>query len=415
MTVQHPLTDEAIRAAIARRATRAGDRDLRERVLAATATVPQRRGWRVRVERALAPPERRATLTLAAVVMLLLAVAIGAAVVGSQIDRRIPAPLGGLAYISEGDLYVAGPLGESPRLVWDVPASEDLAPAHLAWLDPETVLLQLYSEADRGVHLVNVTTGVHRLIDAGGYVALSPDHRLVAIEVFDESATPQDRVRLIDLASGERVGEIPGPIGGYPPMWSPDGRSIVGKSVDTIYRVEVASGVRTILAAGLCCGLSPHWPTWSADGTQVVYIDYHEPVARDCRFRCGTLWSVAATGGEPMRLTPELGSEVHPTVSPDGRWIADFDESHADLVVIAPDGSGQRVLARDFPAPVEVPVTGEPNVAMEVSPLPEVHWDPDSAGLTYLTSATLWHVTLAGVATRIELPAMSEFARQVLP
>jgi Tol biopolymer transport system component len=142
----------------------------------------------------------------------------------------------------------------------------------------------------------------------------------------------------------------------------------------------------------------------SADGTQVVYIDYHEPVVGDCVFRCGTLWSVAAAGGEPMRLTPELGSEVHPTVSPDGRWIAYVDESHADLVVIAPDGSGQRVLTPDLPSAL-----------VEAGPPPEVHWDPDSAGLTYLASATLWHVTLAGVATRIEAPAMSEFARQVLP
>ena len=289
--------------------------------------------------------------------------------------------------------------------MWDVPASEDLAPAHLAWLDPETVLMQLYSEADRGVHLINVTTGVHRLIDTGGYVALSPDRRLVAVGVFDESATPPDRVRLVDLASGERVGEVPGRIGGYPPMWSPDGRSIVGESADTIYRVDVASDVRTILAAGLCCGLSPHWPTWSADGTQVVYIDYHEPVARDCVFRCGTLWSVAAAGGQPTRLTPEPGSEILPTFSPDGSWIAYLEEATNDVVVIAADGSGPRVLTDRLPIP--------PGLA---SPIPEVRWDPDSAGLTYLSSAgALWHVTLAGVATQIEAPAMSEFARQVLP
>ena len=95
MNVQHPLTDDAIRAAIARRAASGGNHDdLRERVLAATAAVPQRRGWRVRVERTLALPEQRATLPLAAVVLLLLAVAIGVAVVGSQIDRRNSGPAG---------------------------------------------------------------------------------------------------------------------------------------------------------------------------------------------------------------------------------------------------------------------------------------------------------------------------------
>lgn len=406
MNVQLPLTDEAIRGAIARRAMSSGEHDLRERVLAAAAAVPQRRGWRVRLEGPLALPERRSTLTLAAAVLLLLAMAIGAAVVGSLVDRTIPAPLGGIAYLSDGDLYVAGPAGESPRLVWDVPASEDLAPAHLVWLDPGTVLMELYSEADRGIHVVNVATGVHRLLDAGRFVALSPDRRVVAIQTFDEGATPQERVRLIDLASGERVEDLPGSIGGYPPMWSPDGSSIVGESADTIYRVDVASGDRTVLVAGLCCGLSPHYPTWSPDGTQVVYVDYHEPVAGDCEFRCGTLWAVAAAGGEPTRLTPEPGSEIRPMVSPDGRWVTYVDESTSGLIVIAADGSTPRAASRDsLRGPVRDTVQ------------PQIQWDPDSGGITFLSpGANLWHVTLDGlIGTPIDLPPITEFARQVLP
>lgn len=395
MNVQHPLTDEAIRAAIARRATSGGDDGLRERVLTAAAAVSQRRGWRVRAEGALGDPARRSTLMLAAAVLLLLAMAIGAAVVGNLIDRTTPAPLGGIAYLFEGDLYVAGPDGESPRLVWDVPASEDLAPAHLVWLDPTTVLMELYSGAESGVHVVNVETGVHRLLDAGGYVALSPDRRLVAVHAVGEGATPPERVRLIDISSGAIAGEIPGLIGGYPAMWSPDGRSILGESPETVERVDIASGARTVLAAGLCCGLSPHYPTWSPDGTRVVYVTYHEPVARDCEFRCGTLWAVAAAGGEPTRLTPEVGSEILPAISPDGRWIAYLEEDTSRLIVIAADGSGRRVIALASP---------------------QFRWDPDAAGLTYLgPGGTLWHITLTGVVTQIEAPAVSEFARQVLP
>ena len=406
MNMQLPLTDDAIRLAITRRATSAAEGDLRERVFAATVAVPQRRSWRVRVGDALSAPRRSTTRTLALAVVLLLAMALAVALVGRQVDRTRPAPLGGLAYISHGDLYVAGPAGETPRLVWDVPASEDLAPAHLVWLDPETVLMQLYSEADRGVHVVNVATGAHRLLDAGGYVALSPDRRLVAIEAFDEGATPRERVHLIDVASGALVGDIPDWIGGYPPMWSPDGRSIVGESADTIYRVDVASGVRTILAAGLCCGLSPHYPTWSPDGTRVVYVDYHEPEARDCEFRCGTLWVVAAAGGEPTRLTPELGSEIRPTVSPDGRWIAYVDETTGGLIVIAADGSTSRAAGPDsLHGPIRELVGAR------------IRWDPDSDGITYLSpGANLWHVTLdALVGTPIELPPITEFARQVVP
>lgn len=398
------LTDERIRSAIDRRAMGANEGDLRERVLAATAAVPQRRDWWARLFDD-AGPQRRTALTLSVAFVLLTMVAFITVLVGSQVNRTTPAPLGGLAYLAGGDLYVAGPGGESPRLVWDIPASEDLASRQLVWLDPETVLLQDYSSLG-GVHVVDVATGAHRQLDTGQLVAVSPDRLLAAIAAFDESATPPDRVKVIEIATGALVREIPGLISGYPPKWSPDGRTIVAESPETVYRVDIASGERTILADGLCCGLSAHWPTWSPDGTRVVYVDYHLPQRGsppvDCDFRCGTLWAVAAAGGEPIRLTPELGSEILPAVSPDGRWIAYVDASTGGLIVIAADGSGLPVIGLD----------GSVGNAF-----PEIRWDLDSAGITYLSpAATLWHVRLDGlVATQIEAPAISEFARQVLP
>jgi hypothetical protein len=330
------------------------------------------------------------------------------------LEHTTPDSLGRLAYLWQGDLYVAGPAGESPRLVWHDPASAsaDLAGHQLAWLDPETVLMQSFATFSGGVHVINVTTGANRVLDGGTFVALSPDRRVVAIETFNQVATPQFRVRLFDIASGSVVGELPSTIGGYPPRWAPDGRSIVGESGDTINQVDVATGAQTVLVADLCCGLSPHSPTWSADGSRVIYVNYHLPATnRDCDFRCGTLWSVPAAGGVPTRLTPELGSEVSPVVSPDGRWIAYFEESldgrqTNDLIVIAADGSGRRVIT-------PVPLPGPSGVG---SPIQEIRWDPASAGLTYLSQdATLWHIALDGGATRIQAPAISEFARQVLP
>jgi dipeptidyl aminopeptidase/acylaminoacyl peptidase len=408
MTTKLTLTDEMIRSALTRRATGGDARNLRERVFAATADVSQQRGWRVSLGQIGALRQRRATLTLAVAVALLLATALVVALVGSQIDRPTPSSLGRLAYFSDGDLYVAERNGASPRLVWDLPATGDLATRQLAWLDPETVLLHSFTATDGGVSVVDVASGAHRLLDTGDLVALSPDRRLVAIQTFEEGSAPKDRVRLIDIASGAVVGEIPGRISGYPPQWSPDGRSILGESPDSIDRVDIATGERIVLATGLCCGLSPHWPTWAPDGTRVVYVDYHLPVsATDCRFRCGTLWAVsAAGGGNPTRLTPEFGSEILPTPSPDGRWIAYVDESTNNLVLIAADGSGARVLAPD---PLSRP-------GLDSVPGVQFRWDPDSAGITYLTKvATLWHVTLSGVATQLEGSAISEFARQVVP
>jgi hypothetical protein len=413
MNVQLPLTDDAIRAAIARRASGAGERDLRKRVLAAAAAVPQRRGWRVRLEQLPILRQRRATPTLIVALALLLAATIVVALVGSQIDRPSPGALGRLAYLSQGDLYVAGPSGESPRFLWHDPASEDLAQRQLVWLDPETVLMESYATFSGGVHVINVTTGANRVLDRGDLVALSPDRRVAAIHTFNQAATPQDRVRLIEIASGRVVGELPWPIGGYPPKWSPDGRSIAGETSDTIYKVDVATGATTVLAAGLCCGLSPHWPSWSADGSRVIYVDYHLPANRnlDCDFRCGTIWSVPAAGGVPTRLTPELGSEIWPVVSPDGRWIAYIEEflngrQTNDLIIIAADGAGRRVVTPE-------PLRG---LLGDGSPIPQIHWDQASDGLTYLSrDGRLWHIALDGPSTLIDLPTITEFARQVLP
>lgn len=406
MNTQH-LTDELIRSAIARRVTAAAEGDLHERVLAATAANQQRRGWRVRLDGEWLLPQQGLAVRLSVALVLLATVALVAVLVGSQINRTTPAPLGGLAYLSQGDLYVAGPGGESPRLVWDIPATEDVAPRQLVWVDPETVLLQDYS-SEGGVHVVDVATGAHRQLDTGQFVAVSLDGHQLATLRYEEGATPPERLRLIDIASGGLIAELAAPIRAYAHNWSPDGRWLLGEMPESIYKVDTTNRAITTLATGLCCGLSLHSPVWSPDGTRVVYVDYHLPVsAGDCEFRCGTLWAVpAAGGGAPVRLTTELGSEILPAFSPDGRWIAYIDESTNDLIVIAADGSGARVLAPD---PRSRP-------GLDSVPNREFRWDPDSAGITYLTKvATLWHITLGGVATQLEGSAISEFARQVLP
>jgi Tol biopolymer transport system component len=53
---------------------------------------------------------------------------------------------------------------------------------------------------------------------------------------------------------------------------------------------------------------------WTPDGAQLVYPAIHEERMQ--------LFRIAAIGGEPVRLSADTGNLLHPTISPDGRWIA---------------------------------------------------------------------------------------------
>lgn len=427
MNAQLPLTDDMIRAAIARRATSASEHDLRERVLAAMADVPQRRGWRVRLTQAPALPERKAMLTLAAAVLLLLAMAIGVAVVGSLIDRTPSAPLGGLAYISGGDLYVAGPAGESPRLVWDAPETAVLSQPR--WVDAETIVINVRRLVDGvgSVYLVNITTSAPRLIDVGGWLlALSPDHsRIATAHAVDGAAS---HLWIVEMASGLRLADFAadtsfgqGTGNGFgPSTWSTDGRWLLGQGMRSqasatsgwIYRVDTQTGRIVDVAIDLCCGLHQPNPVLSPDGSRVVFVNYYQAAQGDfCDFRCGTLWSIDPATGARQQLTAEAGSEIGPVFSPDGRWIAfmEWVGTGYDVAVVRADGTGRRKLTEtgDAFAP-----------AANLEPYKYLFWDPDGTGLTFLRGPgaslehELWHVTVDGqIEQRIGTFVVSEFSR----
>ncbi len=63
-----------------------------------------------------------------------------------------------------------------------------------------------------------------------------------------------------------------------------------------------------------------NYPAWSPDGTTLAYVSRVEE-SQD-------IWMVAASGGEPVNLTPSFeGNEFAPSWSPDGRQIAFGSES----------------------------------------------------------------------------------------
>jgi Tol biopolymer transport system component len=106
---------------------------------------------------------------------------------------------------------------------------------------------------------------------------------------------------------------------GFDPAWSPDGRQIAfgtEQIVDpssrlgdsTLYVVDVAGGTPRKLVEG--DGVQP---SWSPAGSRLVYWS-NIGGQRD-------LFTVAAAGGAPVRLTNDVAIDWSPVWSPDGRFI----------------------------------------------------------------------------------------------
>src|SRR5215212_1200086 len=154
MSTMQPLSDELIRAAMARRASRGVAGDLHVRVLRATAGVSQRRRWISGAGWTLVGGDRRRVMLALAAVALLVVTSLAVALVGSRLleaDGRG----GGLVFISGGDLWVAHADGTDPRLVWAMSGAQ--VASRPTWVDSNTVLVQ---ELNGGVYAVDLRSSL---------------------------------------------------------------------------------------------------------------------------------------------------------------------------------------------------------------------------------------------------------------
>lgn len=185
-----------------------------------------------------------------------------------------------------------------------------------------------------------LTDGQHLVLTS----RISPDAKKVAYLAYIKD---QPRVYIMDLKtkSTKELGHFPGMT--FAPRFSPDGKKVV-----LSYEKGGASAVYVMdLASGKLDQLTEHrsidtCPCYSPDGNQIVFISDRDN-GKDPQ-----LFVMDANGGNVKRISFSKGRAKYfqPTWSPRGDLIAFTKQVEGTFYigVIAPDGTGERLIAQGY-------------------------------------------------------------------
>jgi Tol biopolymer transport system component len=232
-------------------------------------------------------------------------------------------------------------------------------------------------------------------------LAVSPDGQWLA---YDSDVNGPADIWKMPLPGGRPEQLTHGPFHKFVNDWSPDGREILYHSIQKGTQRDLfvvsADGTHTERVTA-SPGEEQH-AGWSPDGNSIVF-DWARPDSRASnaaivtRARRGAAWS------EPRQLTK--GGSGDPKWSPDGRLIA-FCVG-GQLRVIAPDGTGERVIVRAGSGQYS-----EPEYAI---------WSRDGGTLYYKSydrdgRSSIWGVPLAGgpprLLVRFDVPSRRSLRRE---
>ena len=181
----------------------------------------------------------------------------------------------------------------------------------------------------------------------------------------------------------------------WSPAWSPDGRLIAfysqrlsGMALFLMESPGVLSGKDELVAAMIPGTQMGAWPSWSPDGTRIVYRQ--ELPGND------EIYVINADGSNPLNLTGHSANDLDPDWSPDGKTILfeSIRDDNYEIYAVNPDGTDLRRLTDH--------------------PLEDQHarWSPDGSTILYSHHGELYLMNPDGSDPRplAENPITGNFA-----
>jgi dipeptidyl aminopeptidase/acylaminoacyl peptidase len=176
-------------------------------------------------------------------------------------------------------------------------------------------------------------------------VDLSPDGTHAAVRFNDPlDSSDQEDIWILDLTrepvTQQRITYEP--LGAFAPVWTPDGQRVVFTSLrDGAFSLLSMAANGTGPVETLHVSRNPLLAyTWSADGRSLIFHQIMDPGPST---QNNDIWALSMDGAPTARpLMAESYGELHPAISPDGRWIA--YETHEIKIP-----GGHNVYIRPFP------------------------------------------------------------------
>jgi DNA-binding winged helix-turn-helix (wHTH) protein/Tol biopolymer transport system component len=281
---------------------------------------------------------------------LLLAVTPVGAVAVEQ--PAVPAPrrsklplLAGLGAVALG-MAVAVLWNAKPERAWQdpligadfTPVTDFIGSEEHAAISPDGRFIAFVSDRDGAwdVFVSQTGTGDFQNLTRGRI----PELRNPAVRMLDFSPTGSE----VTIWSSRNVswsipivgGDLhPGPAGIAELDWSRDGKRVVthpaapGDPLFVATADEISHGQRIYVAPS---GIHCHFPLWSHDGKTIYFVQGFVPDEMD-------IWQIAASGGEPQRLTWHNSRLSFPTL---------LDEHTLLYLATSEDGSGPWIYALDL-------------------------------------------------------------------